>query len=265
MLLSYRFIPHRARVRFRVPTAPQLAQRRHFHMDATIQSSPDKLIVLAHQQYDSSENLSPFNVPPNPLDLFRQWFTSVQGTVHEPEVMALSTVSTGGIPSTRIVLLKQVDSRGFVFYTNYDSRKSREMIANPYASLALYWREVHRQVRVVGRVEKVSKEESEAYFHSRPLGSQISAWASNQSSVIAEDELNRKIEDIERRFAVKESDIQPEIPLPDHWGGWRVVPSEVEFWVGKPSRLHDRVRYLHLLKEGPPSDPPEWKIDRLSP
>ncbi|KAN0139830.1 hypothetical protein V8E53_002492 [Lactarius tabidus] len=234
-------------------------------MDATIQYSPDKLIVLAHQQYDSSENLSPFNVPPNPLDLFRQWFTSVQGTVHEPEVMALSTASPEGIPSTRIVLLKQVDSRGFVFYTNYDSRKSREMIANPYASLALYWREVHRQVRVVGQVEKVSKEESEAYFRSRPLGSQISAWASNQSSVIAEDELYRKINDIERRFAVKESDNEAEIPLPDHWGGWRVVPSEVEFWIGKPSRLHDRVRYLHLLKEGPPSDLPEWKIDRLSP
>ena len=218
MFLSYRFILHRAVVR-----VPQLAFR-NSHMDAITQPSPDKLNVLAHQQYDSSENLSPLTVPPNPLDLFRQWFTSVQGTVHEPEAMALSTASPEGIPSTRIVLLKQVDSRGFVFYTNYDSRKSCEMAANPYASLALYWREVHRQVRVVGRVEKVSKEESEAYFRSRPLGSRISAWASNQSSVIAEGELDRKIKDIERRFGVKEGDIEAEIPLPDYWGGWRVVP-----------------------------------------
>ncbi|KAH9002536.1 pyridoxamine 5'-phosphate oxidase [Lactarius hatsudake] len=233
-------------------------------MDAIIQSSPNKLSVLAHQQYDSPENISPFDVPSNPFDLFRQWFTSVQGTVNQPEAMALSTASPEGIPSTRIVLLKEVDSRGFVFFTNYDSRKSREMAANPYASLALYWREVHRQVRAVGRVEKVSKEESEAYFRSRPLGSRIGAWASNQSSVIGEGELDRKIKDIEKRFALKEGDTEAEVPLPDHWGGWRIVPSEVEFWVGKPSRLHDRVRYL-LHSEGSPSDPPVWKIDRLSP
>src|ERR1700744_3729200 len=142
MLLSYRSIshraiPHRASVHFRVSSVPHLAQR-HFHMNVVIHSSPDKLTVLAHQQYDSPENLSPFDVPPNPLDLFRQWVTSVQGTVHEPEAMALSTASPEGLPSPRIVLLKQVDSRGFVFYTNYDSRKSREMIANPHASLALY-------------------------------------------------------------------------------------------------------------------------------
>src|SRR6266404_4021446 len=226
MFLSYRFIQHSSAARFR---GVQKLARPQFHMDAVIQYSPDKITVLAHQQYVSSEHLSPFNVPPNPLDLFRQWFTSVQGTVHEPEVMALSTASPEGIPSTRIVLLKQVDSRGFVFYTNYDSRKSREMVANPYASLALYWREVHRQVRVVGRVEKVSKEESEAYFRSRPLGSRIGAWASKQSSVIGEDELDRKVKDIEGRFALKEGDVDDdvEVPLPDHWGGWRVIPRSV--------------------------------------
>jgi pyridoxamine-phosphate oxidase len=193
-------------------------------MDTAIQSSPNKIKVLAHQQYDSSDHISPSTVPANPLDLFRRWFTSVQDTVHEPEAMALSTVSPVGIPSTRVVLLKQVDDRGFVFYTNYNSRKSREMDVNPYASLALYWREVHRQVRVVGRVEKVSREDSEAYFRSRPLGSRIGAWASNQSARIAEGELDQQINRIKERFGVKDGDVEADIPLPDHWGGWRVIP-----------------------------------------
>lgn len=184
----------------------------------------DKLVVIDHQQYHSSENLSPSTVPADPLDLFRHWFTSVQGTVREPEAMALSTVSAEGIPSTRIVLLKQVDNRGFVFYTNYNSRKSREMDANPHASLALYWREVHRQVRAVGPVEKVSREESEAYFRSRPLGSRIGAWASNQSAVIAEGELDQQVEQIKERFGAKEGEVEADIPLPDHWGGWRLIP-----------------------------------------
>jgi pyridoxamine-phosphate oxidase len=192
-------------------------------MDAAIQPS-DKIIVLARQQYDSSDNLSPLTVPANPLDLFRHWFTSVQGAVLEAEAMALSTVSAEGIPSTRIVLLKQVDNRGFVFYTNYNSRKSREMDANPHASLAFFWREVHRQVRVVGRVEKVSREESEAYFRSRPLGSRIGAWASNQSAAIPEGELDQRVNHIKERFGVKEGDVDADIPLPDHWGGWRVLP-----------------------------------------
>jgi pyridoxamine-phosphate oxidase len=194
-------------------------------MDNAIELSPDKITitVLAHEQYDNPDHLSPSTVPTNPLDLFRQWFTSVQGSVREPEAMALSTASVHGIPSTRIVLLKEVDNRGFIFYTNYDSRKSREMDANPYASLSLYWREVHQQVRVVGRVEKVSKEQSEAYFRSRPLGSRIGAWASHQSAVIAEGELDQKVKQIEERFGVNEADI----PLPDHWGGWRVIPRSV--------------------------------------
>jgi pyridoxamine-phosphate oxidase len=193
-------------------------------MDTTIQPSPDKIVVLVHQQYDAPDHLSPSALPASPLGLFRHWFTSAQGTVNEPEAMALSTVSAEGIPSTRIVLLKQVDNRGFVFYTNYNSRKSREIDANPHASLAFYWREVHRQVRVVGRVEKVTREESEAYFRSRPLGSRIGAWASNQSATIAEGELDQQINQIKDRFGIKEGDVEADIPLPDHWGGWRVIP-----------------------------------------
>jgi pyridoxamine-phosphate oxidase len=193
-------------------------------MDPAIQFSPDQIKVLVHEQYDSSDHLSPSTVPANPLDLFRQWFTSVQSTVHEPEAMALSTVSADGIPSTRNVLLKQVDNRGFVFYTNYNSRKSREMDINPHVSLALYWREVHRQVRVVGRVEKISREESEAYFRGRPLGSRIGAWASNQSAVIAEGELEQQVDQIKEQFGIKEGDVEADIPLPDFWGGWRVIP-----------------------------------------
>jgi pyridoxamine-phosphate oxidase len=215
MFSSYHFKPS--------PFLAVSAQLR-FCMDNVIQSSPNKIKVLVHQQYDSSDHLSPSTVPTNPLDLFRQWFTSVQDSVREPEAMALSTASAEGVPSTRVVLLKEVDNRGFIFYTNYNSRKSREMDANPYASLALYWREVHRQVRAVGRVEKVSREESEAYFRSRPLGSRIGAWASNQSAVIAEDQLDQQIKQIEERFGVKEGDVDADIPLPDHWGGWRIIP-----------------------------------------
>jgi pyridoxamine-phosphate oxidase len=201
-----------------------VSQLRHSLMDIAIQSSPNKIKVLAHQQYNSSDHLSPSIVPTNPLDLFRQWFTSVQSAVHEPEAMALSTVSADGIPSTRIVLLKEVDNRGFVFYTNYNSRKSREMDVNPYASLALYWREVHRQVRVVGRVEKVSREESDAYFRSRPLGSRIGAWASDQSAVIADGELDQQVTQVKDLFGIKEGDVEADVPVPDHWGGWRVIP-----------------------------------------
>ncbi len=193
-------------------------------MNTAIQPSPGRIVVLAHEQYDTSDNLSPSTVPASPLDLFRHWFNSAQGTVHEPEAMALSTVSAEGIPSTRIVLLKQVDNRGFVFYTNYNSRKSRDLDANPHASLAFYWREVHRQVRVVGRVEKVSREESEAYFRTRPLGSRIGAWASDQSAAIGEGELDQQITQIKERFGIKDGDVDADIPLPDHWGGWRVIP-----------------------------------------
>jgi pyridoxamine-phosphate oxidase len=209
--------------KYTIPLPSRVLVRRSL-MDTPIQSAPDDIKVRANEQYHTSDHLSPSTVPVNPLDLFRQWFTSAQSTVREPEAMALSTVSADGIPSTRIVLLKQVNNRGLVFYTNYNSRKSREMDLNPHVSLAFYWREIHRQVRVVGRVEKVSREESEAYFRTRPLGSRIGAWTSHQSAAIAEGELDQQINRIKERFGVKEGDVEADIPLPDHWGGWRVIP-----------------------------------------
>ncbi|KAI0056342.1 pyridoxamine 5'-phosphate oxidase [Artomyces pyxidatus] len=232
-------------------------------MDSNLHTTPDTIKVLAHQQYDAPDALSPTTVLPNPLDQFRAWFTAAQGVVHEPEAMAVSTATPSGIPSSRILLLKQVDTRGFVFYTNYESRKSRELAANPHAALVFFWREVHRQVRILGRVERVTAEESEEYFRSRPVGSRVGAWASRQSTVVGEGDLQKNVEDVRERFGVKEGAVDADIPLPEFWGGWRVIPSEIEFWAGKPSRLHDRVRYI--LKEGASDESPEWTIERLSP
>ncbi|KAJ3484263.1 hypothetical protein NLI96_g5780 [Meripilus lineatus] len=180
--------------------------------------------------------------------------------------MSVSTATASGIPSSRFVLLKELDKRGFLFFTNYESRKARELDESPYAALAFYWREVHKQVRVVGKVEKVSKETSEEYFKTRPVGSRLGAWSSPQSSVVREGEVKERLEKNKARFGIEDehaaaSDI--EIPLPEFWGGYRVVPQEVEFWLGKPSRLHDRIRYTRVA--GSPDDAPQWTIERIAP
>ncbi|THH01565.1 hypothetical protein EW026_g1151 [Hermanssonia centrifuga] len=231
-------------------------------MDVII-PAPDQLKVLSHNQYNTPEHISPTSVSPSPFEQFRTWVTEVQGIVPEPEAMSISTATRTGIPSSRFVLLKQLDKRGFVFFTNYTSRKSKELLENPHAALAWYWKEVSRQVRVVGRVEKITKEESEEYFKSRPLGSRLGAWASEQSKVIAEGEVAGRLKDVEARFGVDGTRVDADIPLPEFWGGWRIVPDEVEFWMGKPSRLHDRIRYLRVPESS--GDAPEWKIERLSP
>ncbi|MBO6576763.1 MAG: pyridoxamine 5'-phosphate oxidase [Rhodothermales bacterium] len=189
----------------------------------------------------------------DPYALFRAWFREAEesGLIH-PEAMALATASADGQPSVRIVLLKEVDAGGFVFYTNYESRKAGELDANPHASVAFHWAPLERQVRVEGTVERVSREQSEAYFHSRPRGSQIGAWASRQSRELPE---RGTLEDRVAEFTGK-FDGQ-EVPLPDHWGGYRIRPSRIEFWQGRASRLHDR-----LIFE---PDGDDWTTHRLYP
>ena len=187
---------------------------------------PDEIKVLSHVQYVAHDQLSPQTVDPSPLRQFERWFEDavVSQHVQEPEAMTLATATPQGVPSARIVLFKQLDRRGFIFYTNYNSRKSQELNANPCAALVFFWREIHRSVRILGRVEKISREESEEYFKSRPLGSRLGAWASEQSTVIQEGEIMQHLHEVEKRFGVSPDDEDGDVPLPDFWGGWRVVP-----------------------------------------
>ena len=190
----------------------------------------------------------------SPFRQFARWFEDVkQHQPQMPEAMTVSTCGEGGIVSSRTCLLKGFDEHGFVFYTNYNSRKGRELSENPRCSLCFYWPVLDRQVRIDGVVVKTTSEESDAYFASRPRGSQIGAWASNQSAVIA----GRG--DLDQRFAELEASYKErQIPRPPHWGGYRVIPVEIEFWQGRADRLHDR--FVYRLRE-----PKDWVIERLSP
>ena len=193
------------------------------------------------------------DVLPDPVAQFRQWFdAAVQAGIPEPNAMHLGTVAENGRPSGRIVLIKDVDERGFVFYTNYESQKGQALIARPVASLTFFYPELERQIRIEGVVEKISAEESDIYFDSRPRGSQIGAWVSQQSTVIASRAvLEDRQRDLETRFAD-----QP-VPRPPHWGGFRVIPDLIEFWQGRPSRLHDRICYRLTGSS--------WVLERVSP
>lgn len=188
----------------------------------------------------------------SPFDQFRLWFDdALKAQVPEPNAMTLATVNDQGQPSARIVLIKEVDAQGFVFYTNYESRKGLDLQTNPKACLLFFWQALERQVRIEGSIEKVSAQDSDSYYYSRPLGSRIGAWASRQSQPISRQELEARELAFKERYGERP-------PRPDHWGGYRLIPSLFEFWQGRPSRLHDRLVYT--LQETQ-----NWKIDRLSP
>lgn len=189
-----------------------------------------------------------------PVEQLQRWLAdAVAADPGDYTSMILATADREGRPSARVVLLKGCDARGLAFYTNYESAKARELEENPRAALVFYWSKFDRQVRVEGTVERTSREESEVYFHSRPRGSQLGAWASQQSEVIAgREELEARVRELADRFAGEE------VPLPDFWGGYRLVPETVEFWQGRPDRLHDRLRYRRVSAGG-------WRIERLSP
>jgi pyridoxamine 5'-phosphate oxidase len=204
------------------------------------------------QEYRSAE-LAETDVESNPILQFKKWFTeAVDAQIYEPNVMTLATANSDSKPSARIVLLKGFDEDGFVFFTNYDSDKGKDLAENPQASLVFFWAELERQVRIDGVVSKIDEEASSAYFHSRPAGSQIGASASPQSRVIPNREsLEEKVEKLSAEYKDKE------IPRPLHWGGYLVEPTHIEFWQGRPSRLHDRLNYQ--LVDG------SWIINRLAP
>ncbi|MEU6218403.1 pyridoxamine 5'-phosphate oxidase [Streptomyces sp. NPDC047022] len=206
-----------------------------------------------------AEGLDEASLSAHPMDQFAVWFkqaaqASIAGMIYEPNAMVVSTVDAEGRPSSRTVLLKQYDTEGFVFYTNYDSRKARELTANPQVALLFPWHPMARQVIVTGTVRRTGRDETAAYFRSRPHGSQLGAWASAQSSVISSrTELELAYEELSARY--------PEgtlVPVPPNWGGFRVIPQTVEFWQGRENRLHDRLYYT-AEPDG------SWRVERLSP
>ncbi len=194
------------------------------------------------------------DVDANPFKQFEDWFQeAIDAKLDLPDAMTLATATRGGMPSARIVLLRGLDERGFVFYTDYESQKGEELAENPNAALVFYWRELDRQVRITGQVSKVSRENSNNYFQTRPVDSRLAALASKQSEVIP----NRAV--LEKRFKQLAAQYQDEeIPLPSDWGGYRLSPNMIEFWSGRPSRLHDRLRYTRQPDDG-------WRIERISP
>jgi len=214
----------------------------------------DHRTTHARKEYEQAA-LDESAVDQDPFRQFAVWYdAAVAAGTHEPEAMTLSTASADGRPSARVVLLRGFDPRGFCFFTNYESRKGRDLAANPYAALTFHWAALERQVRIEGRVERTSGAESDAYFQSRPSTSRIGAWSSPQSEVISGREA---LEDLFVRFRAEHPD-DTAIPRPAHWGGFRLVPERIEFWQGRPSRLHDRLCFRRDAAEA-------WILERLAP
>lgn len=216
-------------------------------------SSSGYIVVPQREDYARSELLEA-EAAQDPFVQFERWFADARSAgIKEPNAMTLATVDALGQPNARIVLLKGADQRGFVFYTNYGSQKGRELAGNPKAALVFYWAQLERQVRITGTVKRVSRAESDAYFHSRPRGSQLGAWVSEQSAVIQDrSQLVEQMQELEKHYEGKTP------PLPPYWGGYCLTPVTIEFWQGRPSRLHDRLRYARGKKG-------TWKRERLSP
>jgi pyridoxamine 5'-phosphate oxidase len=213
----------------------------------------DKALWRLGEQYLGAP-IDPADCDPDPIAAIQHWLDdAVRAGVGTPNAMTLATVDARGRPAARVVLLKDLDARGLSFFTSYESRKGRDLAAHPHAALVLFWEPLHRQVRVEGRVERVTAAESDAYFAVRPRGSQVGAIASPQSQVLSSRA------ELEARVASVEAELAGGAPArPAHWGGYRVIPDEVELWQGQPSRLHDRVRYSRAPEGG-------WRRDRLAP
>ena len=227
--------------------------------DADPAASVSQVLADMRITYDQG-TLRSADLAATPLDQFNFWFDEVRecGRIIEPNAMVVATADADGRPSSRTVLLKGVDDRGFTFFTNLHSRKSQELRVNPHASITFPWYELHRQVVVCGQVEELDRDEVANYFASRPHESQLGAWASEQSTVL------KSREELDDRWVELHNEYPPDtpVPLPDFWGGWLVKPSTIEFWQGRPSRLHDRLRFSG---GGSLSDASAWIVERLSP
>ena len=220
--------------------------------------TPTRLADL-RVHYDQG-HLDLADLPQDPLTAFQGWLeAAVAAQLPEPNAMVLATADQTGQPSSRTVLLKNADERGFIFYTNLQSRKSREIWENPHASVVCPWFAMHRQISVVGAVAPIDRTEAQEYFNSRPRDSKIGAWVSEQSTVIDDRSiLDARFDELIRRYP-------DDIPMPDYWGGWLIVPKTIEFWQGRPSRLHDRLRFHRTHDNGKFNDSQAWAIERLSP
>lgn len=206
------------------------------------------------KSYEKKELLEA-NCPENPIELFQEWFLCADQTdnVDESNAMTLSTIGTDGFPKSRVVLLKKFTWEGFIFYTNYNSEKGKAIANNNNVCLSFFWPSLEQQIIIKGKAEKIAENLSDGYFESRPDGSKLGAWASNQSSVISSrEELDQNLKSFETKYK------NQEIPRPDHWGGFVVKPESIEFWQGRPNRMHDRIRYT-LQKDF------NWKMERLAP